>query len=125
MCTFGVLGLSCEAPARGIVVTVQGHGPLKVCVWASLSSFCVSPGGPKGRQGFTKRPQRAFGWSMTTRPQFNEKTPPKREKREKMGAGEVKKKERNFEPSGGGLSRTGRSRAVAEEGGRMVRAWVA
>ena len=31
--------------SRGLVVLVQGHGPLKLCVWASLGSFCVSPGG--------------------------------------------------------------------------------
>ena len=33
--------------SRGIVVSVQGHTPLKVCVWASWGSFCVSPGDPK------------------------------------------------------------------------------
>ena len=33
------------ASSRGIVVPVQGHGLLKLCVWASLGSFCVSPGG--------------------------------------------------------------------------------
>ena len=26
--------------SRRIVVPVQGHGPLKLCVWASLGSFC-------------------------------------------------------------------------------------
>ena len=33
--------------SRGFVATGHGHGPPKLCVWASLRSFCVSPGGPK------------------------------------------------------------------------------
>ena len=30
------------------MVPIEGHGPLKLCVWASLESFSVSPGVPKG-----------------------------------------------------------------------------
>ena len=37
--------------SRGIVVPVQGRGPLKLCVWASLGSFSEGPCGPKGRWG--------------------------------------------------------------------------
>ena len=36
---------SLRGSSRGIVVAVQGHGPPKVRVWASLESFCASPGG--------------------------------------------------------------------------------
>ena len=36
--------------ACGIVATGRGHGPPKLCVWASLGSFCGSPGG-EGEEG--------------------------------------------------------------------------
>ena len=39
--------------SRGIVVADRGHGPPKVCAWASLGSFCVSSAawGSNGRAG--------------------------------------------------------------------------
>ena len=57
--------------SRGIVAACRGHGPPKLCVWASLGSFCVSPG-PRTK---------------------SEKKRREREKREKGGPGEWVPKE--------------------------------
>ena len=36
--------------SRGIVATGRGYGIPKLWVWASLGSFCVSPGGGKKKK---------------------------------------------------------------------------
>ena len=81
MCTFGVLGLSCEVPAAPK---------------------------PSGFHTTTREPKRAHlrATPQQTPPKFNEKTPRERQKERKWG-GRGEKKERNFGRSGGGGSGVG------------------
>ena len=79
--------------SRGIVAAGCGHGPPKLCVWASLESFCESPGSPIGAVN-----------GRDPRPKFNEKTHP-REKKNKNGGGR-EKQDPQFGRSWGGEGRS-------------------
>ena len=54
---FRSFSLSLLGSSRGIVAAVQCHGPPKLCVWASLGSFCASPGGQQTGRGEPAHPR--------------------------------------------------------------------